>query len=551
MIIYAEKCLKNPKEIITAFDNDSVISAFNRIEELKNKYHIAGYIRYEVKDIFLGRKINSKLPLMYFECFENYEKFENLKNPPQVFLKLKPEISYDNYTNAIQKIKDEISNGNTYEVNYTCDFSIETLHSGEEIFYGLMEKQKTPYCSFIKNEFEEIISFSPELFFRKNGNNILTKPMKGTIKRGKNPKEDEELKTFLKNDEKNKAENVMIVDLLRNDLGKIAKTSSVKVPKLFEIETHKTLHQMTSKITAELTENTTIFDIFNAIFPCGSITGAPKISTMDIIDKTETGKRNVYCGAIGYIHKDFCEFSVPIRTLQKPADKSEYNYRAGGAIVWDSSIEDEWEEVKLKTSFLTENRKNWKLIETLRVKNLNPIFFAEHIERLKKSAQDLGYNFNKKIHKISFKQDGIYRIELSQNGDFQVCFREFSENSSNKIRISPIKVSSKDLFLYHKTNFRPYFGKSFEAIKSNEIYDEIFFNEKGELTEGARSNIIIKKDGKFYTPKVSCGLLNGIYRQYFLANFTCEEKVLYLEDLKSADNIYCVNSVRGMTEVKL
>lgn len=550
-MIYSEKTFTNSVETVIAFDNEGVKNAFRRLEELKNNLHIVGYIRYETKDVFLGKKIKSKLPLMYFECFKNYEKFSAPQNPPQVFLKLKPEISYETYANAIKKIKEEISNGNTYEVNYTCDFSVETQYSAEEIFYGILGKQKTPYCSLIKNKFEEIISFSPELFFRKDGNLILTKPMKGTIKRGKTEKEDEDLKNYLKNDEKNKAENVMIVDLLRNDLGRIAKTGSVKVPKLFEIETHETLHQMTSEITAELPQNTTLFDIFNAIFPCGSITGAPKISTMEIIDKVETGKRNVYCGAIGYIHKDFCEFSVPIRTLQKPVEKSTYNYRAGGAIVWDSSIKDEWNEVYLKTSFLSDNRKDWKIIETIRVKDLKPLYLEEHIKRLKNSADDLLYKFNENIFHIKFDQDGIYRIELSQNGDFEVCFREYKENTSNKIKISSTKVSDKDLFLYHKTNFRPYFAKSSNLINNGEIYDEVFFNDKGELTEGARSNIIIKKDDKFYTPPVSCGLLNGIYRQYFLENFPCEEKVLYLEDLKSADKIYCVNSVRGRKEVSL
>lgn len=551
MIIYSDKIFKKPVETITAFDNDGVKKAFARIENLNNDYHIAGYLRYEAKDVFLGRQVKSKSPLLYFECFKNYELFTPPENSPQVFLKSKPEISYKKYSEALEQIKEEIANGNTYEVNYTCDFSVETPYEAQEIFYSLIEQQKTSYCTLIKNNFEEIISFSPELFFRKIGTTILTKPMKGTIKRGKTQQEDEKLKTFLKNDTKNKAENVMIVDLLRNDLGKIAKTGSVKVPKLFEIETHNTLHQMTSEVTAELPDTTTLFEIFNALFPCGSITGAPKISTMEIIDRVETGKRNVYCGAIGYIHKDFCEFSVPIRILQKSNNSPNYTYRAGGAIVWDSSIKDEWEETLLKTSFLTGNRQNWKLIETVGVKDLKPMFLDEHLKRLKSSAHDLDYKFNEKISDLTFKKDGIYRIELYKNGDYQVCFREFSENSSNKIKISPVRVSSKDLFLYHKTNFRPYYEKSFQAIKNGEFYDEIFFNERNELTEGARSNIIIKKDGQYYTPPVSCGLLNGIYRQYFIKNNNCKEKILYKEDLKSADKIYCVNSVRGLKEVIL
>lgn len=551
MQIYSDKVFKNPITVIKAFDSDSFVRAFDKFELLKENYYLVGYIRYEAKDVFLGKQITSKTPLLYFEAFENFEKFEPKPNPKEVFLFPKPDITFDDYKKGFDTIKDEISQGNTYEVNYTFDFSINTEYSAKDIYHYFLQIQKTPYNAFLSNDYETILSFSPELFFRKNGRHVLTKPMKGTISRGKTELEDNKNIEFLHNDEKNRAENVMIVDLLRNDLGRISKTGSVKVSKLFEIETHKTLHQMTSEVESELRDDISLYKLFESIFPCGSITGAPKISTMNIIDKVEVGKRDVYCGAIGLIHGDFCEFSVPIRILQKTTDSSVYKYRAGGAIVWDSEVKDEWDEAFVKTSFLWQNTKDWKLIETLNVKNGVAEFFEEHISRMRNSAKVLGFEFNSEIHNLKFDKDGIYRIELSKNGDISLSYRENKSSTSSKIVISSQRVNSTDVFLKHKTTYRPYYAKSLEKIRQGEIYDEIFFNEKGELTEGSRSNVVLELDGQLYTPPLSCGLLNGIYRQFLLNSGKCLEKVLTKTDLANASKIYCINSVRGAREVFL
>lgn len=342
MSIYSDKIFKNPIKILKAFNNSEFKAAFNEIEKLCKKYFLLGYIRYEAKEIFLNNQIQSPLPLLYFEVYETYEKYLPQKSK-DTKLKITPKIHFREYSTAIEKIKNEIKNGNTYEVNYTYDFEIEnkSKHSNIEIYEHFLSEQKTPYNTFIENEYETLLSFSPELFFELEDNHIITKPMKGTIKRGKTEKEDLQLKTYLQQDEKNRSENVMIVDLLRNDLGRIAQTGSVKVTKLFEIETHKTLHQMTSQIEADLKEDTTLYDIFYAIFPCGSITGAPKISTMQIIDSVEIGSRGIYCGAIGLITPQSTTFSVPIRILQKPNTENKFQYRVGGAVVWDSTAQDE------------------------------------------------------------------------------------------------------------------------------------------------------------------------------------------------------------------
>lgn len=538
MIIFGEKQFTNPIKIITAFNFDELKTAFAKIEELKNQYYIVGYLRYNA---FSGQ--SSNFPLLYFEVFNSYNIYKT-KNTKKLLLNPTPCVNFCEYSNAIKKIKEEIAKGNTYEVNYTYDFDVPFDGDELDLFNFLLSKQKTPYNFYIKNQYDTVLSFSPELFFEMQNNHILTKPMKGTIHRGKDKKEDKNLIEFLKNDIKNRAENVMIVDLLRNDLGRIAKVGTVNVSKLFEIETHKTLHQMTSQIEADLKENTTFFDIFKAIFPCGSITGAPKISTMKVISDVEKGERNIYCGAIGMISPKETIFSVPIRILQKTNEQNKFKYRVGGAIVWDSNAQDEWEETLTKTKFLNDE---FQIIETVKIENNSILFEKEHFERMQKTAEHFGFKF--KTPEIAKTDDGMLRILLNRDGEIKTELKRITTAKTFKIAISPIIQNSKNEFLYYKTTYRPWYFDSFQKIKNGEIYDEIFFNEKGELTEGARSNIVLQLNGNLYTPPVQCGLLNGVFRQELLKNNKCTEKILYKKDLEKAEKIFCVNSVRGMVEV--
>ncbi len=538
MIIFGEKQFTNPIKIITAFNFDELKTAFAKIEELKNQYYIVGYLRYNA---FSGQ--SSNFPLLYFEVFNSYNIYKT-KNTKKLLLNPTPCVNFCEYSNAIKKIKEEIAKGNTYEVNYTYDFDVPFDGDELDLFNFLLSKQKTPYNFYIKNQYDTVLSFSPELFFELKNNHILTKPMKGTIHRGKDKKEDKNLIEFLKNDIKNRAENVMIVDLLRNDLGRIAKVGTVNVSKLFEIETHKTLHQMTSQIEADLKENTTFFDIFKAIFPCGSITGAPKISTMKVISDVEKGERNIYCGAIGMISPKETIFSVPIRILQKTNEQNNFKYRVGGAIVWDSNAQDEWEETLTKTKFLNDE---FQIIETVKIENNSILFEKEHFERMQKTAEHFGFKF--KTPEIAKTDDGMLRILLNRDGEIKTELKKITPAKTFKIAISPIIQNSKNEFLYYKTTYRPWYYDSFQRIKNGEIYDEIFFNEKGELTEGARSNIVLQLNGNLYTPPVQCGLLNGVFRQELLKNNKCTEKILYKKDLEKAEKIFCVNSVRGMVEV--
>lgn len=546
MQIYHNKCFLEPIDTITAFNNNELIEAFKKLEDLRNKdLYLLGYIRYEVKDIFLGKEIQSELPLLYFEVFDKYNEYAPYKPRKIINIYSEPEISFKQYSKAIDKIKKHISKGDTYEVNYTYPYRVYTNTDSFSLYNYLLQNQKTEYNTYIANDYEELLSFSPELFFKIKNNKITTKPMKGTAPRGNNSKEDLEQFNFLKNDIKNQAENVMIVDLLRNDLSKIAKTGTVKVDKLFEIESHPTVYQMTSEISAELANNISLYDIFKAIFPCGSITGAPKISTMEIIEELEYFKRDIYCGAIGYISKDECIFSVPIRILQKNKieDDKFYKYFVGGAIVWDSNTKSEWEETLTKKKILDTEFK-YNLIETVLIKDGEIQLYDYHKKRIANSAKELGFKFNEDDFVFNTSKDCIARYERSKNGFSKIEYRDINEIKSNKIILAKTNINSQNPFLIHKTNFRAWYD-----FILDDYFDIIFYNEKGEITEGTRSNIVIQLGGELYTPPIKCGILNGCYRQYLIDNKKISEKILYKKDLENAEKIYCINSVRGMVEV--
>ena len=554
MQIYANKSFSNPIEIIKA--EGDLKEAFCRIDELRKNYYLLGYITYDFQKL-------------YFEVFDKFENYT--PNPPkQLGTIIKPMISKETYIDAINKIKEYIASGVTYEVNYTYPSEVLTNLNGIDLYEAILEKQKTPYNTYLETSDLTLLSYSPELFFKLKGNKILTKPMKGTAPRlGDN--EDEKRRDFLYNDIKNRAENIMIVDLLRNDLGRISKTGTVKVDKLFEIEEHPTVFQMTSEISSELEDNVSLYDIFKAIFPCGSITGAPKVSTMHVIDELEPFSRNIYCGAIGFLSPNECEFSVPIRILY--GNNNKYTYHAGGAIVWDSTAEDEWEETLVKTKFL---HTDFQLIETA-VDD-----WERHVARMKKSAKELGFKWNEKIerHTLPLREGrnlrfrgGVtddtltidsqtkhnsenicncntplkLRITLDKNGNLQKQVTELSGcifNGANKPRVKlQGEVNSHNPFLYHKTTIR--------ENMPTDAFEHIRTNERGEITEGIFTNIAIEKDGKLYTPPISCGLLNGTYRQKLIEEGKLIEKILYPKDLENADKIFCFNSVRKMIEVEL
>ena len=520
MQIYSDKVFNKPLKIIKANCKNEALDALDEIFNLRKNYYLLGYVTYEFDKL-------------YFEVYDSYDNFKMPKIQKSYGIIKKSLVSKKTYCKNFDKIKQYILDGHTYEVNYTYPYELYTNLSDYDLYCAILNNQKTRYSAFIKSDDYTVLSFSPELFFKIDNGRIITKPMKGTMPRGANEAEDFKNSAFLKTDIKNRAENIMIVDLLRNDLSQIAQTGTVCVDKLFEIEKYETVFQMTSQISALLRKDVKLSEIFSAIFPCGSITGAPKISTMKIIKETEKYPRGIYCGAIGYLSPSDCEFSVPIRILQKYKNGN-FCCHVGGAIVYDSDKNDEWEETIVKTAFL---KGDFYLIETA-VDNWNL-----HVERMKKSATALGFTWNNEIEKIKLKDGLITRVCLYKNGDYTLEEKDIVQRKTNRVKISGA-VDSKNPFLYHKTNIRT-------QNVLDEYFDFIRVNEKGEITEGTYTNVAIEKNGVLYTPPLSCGLLAGTYRDELVKSGKLKEKILYPKDLQDAQRVFCFNSVRKMVEVEL
>ena len=554
MTIFAGRIFEGRVETVSAFCAEEMPAALARVQELSKKFEVVGYIAYEAKDFFLGRPAKSATELLHFDAFERSRPLpENFppapKNAPQ--MEIEPQISYAQYASALAHIKGELTRGNTYQVNFTYPVSVKTDATPAELFAYLRRFQNTEFAALIEGGDSAVVSLSPELFFSLKGGVLTARPMKGTAPRSTDGAADAAAAQVLPLDPKNRAENLMIVDLLRNDMGAISKAGSVSVDRLFSVETYPTAHQMVSEITSRFEGEASLEKILRALFPCGSITGAPKISTMQIIDALEKFPRGVYCGAIGRLNSDGWTFSVPIRTLQKRRGENFYVCGVGGGITWGSTAAEEWLETKTKTRFL---HGEMRIVETLAVANSKPLFLDEHATRMAKSAQFFGFEFDAKKFAAAVRlvsQDCMLRVLLSRSGALKTRIVALSEAKTDIVEISPITLRSDEVLLSHKTTWRPWFDDAMRRIRLGEVYDELFFNEHGQLCEGARTNVAVEIGGELFTPPARCGLLCGVYRAKLLSDGLCSEKIITRADLLRAEKIYCFNSVRGMKRVRL
>ncbi len=461
-------------------------------------------------------------------------------------------VGKQDYINKIKEIKNFISKGDTYQVNYTLKANYKLNKSIQEIFNVLLFNQSAKFTAIINIGKSIIISVSPELFFTVNKKKIITSPMKGTIKRGVNLKEDKLNKLELKTNEKEKAENLMIVDLLRNDLGRISKYGSVKTNKLFKVEKYESLFQMISIIEAKL-KTVNLLDILKEIFPCGSITGAPKIRTMEIINLLESEKRGLYTGSIGLLLKDTFVFNVAIRTLLIDKTLNTGEIGLGSGIVWDSKANNEYNEVKLKGRYLTNPEKYFEIFESILIENRNPFLLKEHLKRLEKAAEYFLFSFNKKkvtkeIEKVIEKTtlpSYKLKVQITKWGDIKTYVEPINDPPSFiKCVISSKKVSTQNRFQYFKTTNRNLYASELKKNRRKGFYEVLFLNEKEQIAEGSFTNILIKKSGRFFTPSINSGILNGIYRDFLLKQEAVFEKELNYNDLVGADEIMLINSVR-------
>jgi para-aminobenzoate synthetase/4-amino-4-deoxychorismate lyase len=589
-----------PLEILTCTqDEDPERFLQQASEKLSRGYYLAGWIGYEfghmLEPVLACRLEKTAELVAQLGVFEKPYVFDHLTGTfgdtgvwPEIERSEYPgsfevknlalNMERDEYCRVIQTIKRYIESGDTYQVNFTLKLFFELCGGTIPFYQALRSSQHVGYGAFMRFADSEILSFSPELFFRKSNDLITVRPMKGTIRRGRTLAEDRELCSFLKHDIKNRSENVMIVDLLRNDIGRLCKDGQVKVKSLFDVETFETLHQLTSTVQGRLKPGCNLVDIFRALFPCGSVTGAPKIRTMEIIRELEKEARGVYTGAIGYITPDGeAAFNVPIRTVVVRSGKGEMGI--GSGIVYDSEPQKEWEECLLKGEFLTSPRPECKLIETMLWTQTDGFWLLDlHLDRLMESARYFNFPVCRDgvaglLHKeterwkqeqapgkrvrLTLACDGRIEIEAATiaKPELQVVFDRASvipNTALPKVLLSEEKTDSTSPYLYHKTTHRQLYDRARERAVEQGFLDVLFCNEKGEVTEGAISNIFIRKGNKIFTPPVECGLLPGVFRRWVIeANPEVREKVFFPQEIMDADAVYIGNSVRGLVEVRI
>ncbi len=531
------------------------------------KLYAAGFIAYEASPGFDSHlktfRTQSGLPVALFALFADCREYTNLSDiPPSPdsnafgysigpFI---PETADTMYFEKIAVIKEYLKNGDTYQVNYT--WRLEASFSGKPFawFCAIAESKPGEYLAYIESDDFAVCSFSPELFFRKNGRELVLKPMKGTVKRimGK----ERESAAFLKRSEKNRAENLMIVDMIRSDAGRIAETGSVTVPSLFDIEVYPTVIQMTSTVTARTDEG--IPEIFSALFPCASITGAPKVRSMEIIHELEASPRGLYTGAIGFITPEQnCLFNVAIRTAVIDKKRHTARYGTGGGIIWESEAHNEWEECMMKTALLGGDT-GFYVFESMLLEDGEYFLPERHLARFEKSCIFFGIDPAIPASKRSLLETaalhpaGAYKVRMAADGKTQ-CLLDCAPLAPlpvpYTVTLARTRVDPGDPFLAHKTSRRRHIEEALAGLAGEA--DVILVNTREELTETSRANLVVQLDGTLYTPPLEAGLLPGVYREELLEKGMLKERVLHSADLRKAEKIFIINSVRKMIECRL
>ena len=543
------------KELKTR-DIDQVEALLREVEAYQEAgFYAVGYVSYEAAPAFEKKLAVHPAPLMgeYLLYFTIHEEVETLPFPEDyetVFLPAnwQEEVEAPAYQEAIKTIHHHIRQGDTYQVNYTVQLSQELEADPLAIYNRLVVEQKAHYNAFIQHDDVAILSISPELFFEQDDRLLTTRPMKGTTRRGLTNQADLKEAAWLEAAPKNRAENMMIVDLLRNDMNRISEIGSEQVTRLCQVEQYSTVWQMTSTIESRLRPEVDLVQTFQALFPCGSITGAPKISTMKIIQNTEIAPRGVYCGTIGIILPTGKRiFNVAIRTLQMQGTKAIYG--VGGGITWDSKWEGEYQETKQKSAVLYRQEPRFELLTTGRIHQGELTFLEQHLTRLREASRYFAYPFNEpkllndlqeELTHLDPSLDYRCRIALQKNGSFQLTITELTDLPASYLQ-AQLTEQQLDLatpFTYFKTSQRNHL-----ATKHHE---QIFYLPDGSLLETTIGNLILEIDGKRYTPPAHLPILDGIYRRHLLETGQVEEKLLTLKDLELADQVYACNALRGL-----
>jgi para-aminobenzoate synthetase / 4-amino-4-deoxychorismate lyase len=554
---------RDPVEVIQAQTADDVTVQLERLRE----GNWAGFICYEagatLEPKLAGQFRAPALPLLWFGRFEGYEALDGeqvasfLPDAAGGWIgKLEPDSVYGDYAKAFEKVEAYIAAGDIYQANLTFPCKVRTAGHPLAIFAGLRQRARAGYGGVVWTGQDWLLSLSPELFFAAHDGKITTKPMKGTAARKQDVKADAAAVEGLRSDPKQRAENLMIVDLLRNDLSRVSERGSVEVPELFKVETYPTIHTMISTVTAKLLPSTGAAEILQAIFPCGSITGAPKIRAMEVIHEVEPRPRGIYTGSIGRVDDNGdAAFNVAIRTIHLRGGEAVGQIGLGSGVVADSKMEEEWRECLAKGRFVTDPRR-FDLIETMRFEPDAGIAYLEHhLTRMKESARTFGFEFDRHatrndLQSATFRllEPRRIRLMLAPSGQIavEITALPLVPVAPVMVELVPLPVAGSDFRLRHKTSDRRFYGA---AEKQSGVFETVYVDDDGFITEGSFTNVFVERDGAYLTPPLARGLLPGILRTHLIETGRAVEGDLRAEDLVGGFSIG--NASRGMIKARL
>ena len=556
----------NPVEILVARSLNEVATVIARAEHLADRgLWVTGLVRYEAAPAFDAafrvRQADGAMPLAVFAAYTAPDAIVATANPAgdAACGPWRMTTSRADFDAGIAAIGNSIADGDYYQLNFTTRLRARFAGDSRVFFQALCAAQPDAYCARLDGGDWQVLSVSPELFFEWTPDRqLITRPMKGTAARHTDADADAQAAQELSASAKERAENLMIVDLLRNDLSRIAETGSVQVPKLFEVEALPTAWQMTSTVSCKTRSDVGLVDVFRALFPCGSVTGAPKVAAMQAIAALENSPRGAYCGAIGLIRPGgHALFSVGIRTVSING-RGEAECGIGSGITADSTANGEYAEWLIKRRFLLRASASFELLETLRLRAGEYWLLARHMARLQDGAEHFGFTLNRQRVHAALEQlaaqhpTGAWRVRLlvDRHGAARTECNALEQGLSEvNVVLAATPIESSCEALYYKTTARDVYAP--HASCAPGIFDTLLFNERDEITEFTKGNVVVELDGQRVTPPVSCGLLPGVLRAEMLAKGEVTERIITRADLGRVTGLWFVNSVRGMLPARL
>lgn len=551
----------SPRAIAAAFAPEDVRRALADVDAAAAAGRwAAGFVAYEAApalDPALATRPPGPGPLVWFGVYDAPSA------PPAAggeasLGPLAPDVGRAEYDASIARIRAAIGRGDVYQVCHT--FRLRGAFEGDPLglFRRLRRAQGAGQGALVHLGDRAIVSASPELFLERRGDLVRARPMKGTARRGRFSEEDDEAAAALAASPKDRAENVMVADLLRNDLGRVARTGSVRVTRLLEVERYRTVLQLTSTVEARLRSGVGLAELLAAAFPCGSVTGTPKRAAMGVVAAEERSPRGAYCGAMGFVGPGGdAAFNVAIRTVELDLVRGEATAGVGGGVTWGSSAEGEYDEAIAKGAFLSDPGTPFDLVETLRLEGGSYPLLARHLARLASSARFFGYRFDREaveavLSREAARGDGRrVRLLLSSGGETRIEASPLppAPGAPLPVALARVRVSRRDRFLFHKTTRR----EVYEAARRErpDAFDVLLANEEGEVTEFTIGNVVAEIGGERVTPARDAGLLAGVFREELLARGEVREARLAIADLRGAARLWLVNAVRGWVPVRL